>query len=743
MKFVPAVWSILFFAFPVQGQSGLSDQPAEIVTNASDILSLTAEQAPLGLAINLKGVVTAAEPEWDGQFYVQDSTGGIFVNNLNGRRPQPGDYVEISGVSGLGPFAPIIIKPHWKKLGTEPLPAAKPVTIEQLMAGIEACQRVEISGIVRAAHIENGRLVVDLASGGNRLRVYAKVPSGMDPQSLIAATVRARGTAVTRYNASLRQLISVSVYVPDLADFVVEQYELKNPFEQPVIPLNSIAQYRRNNYPGKRVHVRGTVTCQRPGTDLFLEDNSGGLQIVTGQSQIFAPGDVVEAAGFPEVENFLPILKDTFVKKTGAHRADIKPQAATIKGIQAGLHQGDFITVQGRVINRIVNEDQARANERSRTEIVFVLQNTNSVFTAKLMLPIKNSGLDSIPMDSVVKVSGVCLTEMSDDGKIASFQILLPTAQDICVVQKPSWFTPKHLAYCGAAGFLVLSVISTLTIMFARKNSTLKFLIREKENAQAELQQAHDLLEQRVIERTAELKFHITARKESEVQFKAILGERTRLAQELHDTLEQTLTGIALQLDTAAMLSQKHPNSATQPLELARNLMRQSQVELRRSVWDLRCRALEQFDLAGALQSSSRQITQGTNIQVEFETKGNVRTLPEFVEENLLRISQEALTNVIKHANASLVKIELEFGPQTVILQTTDNGQGFTPENCFGSRDGHFGLVGMSERAKRLGGQLHITSAPGAGTIVRVEIPSEPSQEVHGGETAGTQIDSQ
>ena len=742
MEFVLAAWSFLFFAFPIQGQSGQSQHSTEILTNASDILSLTAEQAPLGRVVNLIGVVTAAEPDWNGQFYVQDSTGGIFVNNLNGKRPQPGDYVEISGVSGLGPFAPIIIKPRWKKVGTEPLPEAKPVTIEQLMAGIEACQRVEISGTVRAAHIENGRLVVDLASGGNRLRVFAKIPSEMDPQSLIAATVRARGTAVTRYNASLRQLISVSVYVPDIADFVVEQYELKNPFEEPVIPLNSIAQYRRNNYPGKRVHVSGTVTCQRPGTDLFLEDGSGGLQIVTGQPQIFTPGDVVEAVGFPEVENFLPILKDAFVKQTGEHGTEIKPQAATIWGIQAGLHHGDFITVQGKVINRIVNEIQARANERSRTEIVFVLQNTNSVFTAKLMLPQKNSELTSIPIGSVVKVSGVCVTEMGDDGKIASFQILLPTAQDIRVVQKPSWFTPQHLLLCVGAVFSALFVISSWTIMVARKNSTLKLLIREKERAQTELQQAHDFLEQRVIERTAELKFHITAQKESEVQFKAILGERTRLAQELHDTLEQSLTGIALQLDTAAMLSQKNSNGATQPLELARNLIRQSQVELRRSVWDLRCRALEQFDLAGALQINSQQITQGTNVYVEFETKGNVRTLPEFVEENLLRISQEALTNVIKHANASRVKIELKFGSQTVVLQTTDNGQGFTPENRFGFRDGHFGLLGMSERAKRLGGQVHITSALGAGTIVRVEIPDDPGWEGSSNEPAEVRTES-
>src|SRR5208283_2421850 len=99
----------------------------------------------------------------------------------------------------------------------------------------------------------------------------------------------------------------------------------------------------------------------------------------------------------------------------------------------------------------------------------------------------------------------------------------------------------------------------------------------------------------------------------------------TRLAQELHDTLEQSLTGIALQLDTAEKLYDRKPDGMLRHLRLARNLMAKSQTEVRRSVWDLRCRALEQFDLPGALLSSARQITDGTGIQVELETKGSVR----------------------------------------------------------------------------------------------------------------------
>ena len=102
-----------------------------------------------------------------------------------------------------------------------------------------------------------------------------------------------------------------------------------------------------------------------------------------------------------------------------------------------------------------------------------------------------------------------------------------------------------------------------------------------------------------------------------------------------------------------------------------------------------------------------------------METTGDVRALCEVVEENLLRIGQEALTNVIKHAGASEVRVSLDFGPQAVTLRVKDNGRGFTPDNCPGSREGHFGLLGISERAKRLNGQLLRDQHPGKRNLPR------------------------
>jgi len=99
--------------------------------------------------------------------------------------------------------------------------------------------------------------------------------------------------------------------------------------------------------------------------------------------------------------------------------------------------------------------------------------------------------------------------------------------------------------------------------------------------------------------------------------------------------------------------------------------------------------------------------------------------LPEIIEEKILRVGQEAITNTVKHSGATRLTLELEFHAEQVVLTIKDNGNGFTPGNCLGPNDGHFGLLGMSERTKRLSGKLSITSAPGAGTEICVEIPIE------------------
>jgi signal transduction histidine kinase len=721
----------LIVAFLLAGIRSSTASSGEVLTDAAEVLSLTAERAKQQISISITGVVTASEPNWNGRFFMQDASGGVFVINTNGVQPRPGDLVHVWGISHPGGYAPDITQPHWTKLGVSRLPDAKPISVEQLMSGAEDGQRVEVSGIVRFAQAGTTRLALELASGRYRFEAFPPLSPSIDPNTLLGATVRLRGTAAASFNAPLRHILTVVMFIPQPADFIIDQLPGPGVFLEPVTPLDGIAQYRRNRTPATRIRVRGVVTYQRLGEDLFLQDATGGLQVKCGETNRLAPGEVVEAIGFPDVEGFLPVLQNATLIRTPESRQPIIPRRVSFQELSEGRHHSELITLQGKLLDSSFRRGGPPARRPNGIRTILTLQNSDFSFTAEA--PPAKGAADSaaIPLGSTLEVSGICELQVGKKGTLQALNLLIPSARDIRVLQKPGWWTPGRLLTGLAVLLGILMVAITWTIMILRRNAALRTSLAEKAIAQRELQQAHDLLESRVQERTRQLKCEMTARKEAEVRFKATLTERTRLAQELHDTLEQSMTGIGLQLEAAGHLFDTQPSRASHHVELARNLMTQSQVELRRSIWDLRSRELEEFDLRNALLESGRRMTEGTGIQFRVLTEGTARPLPEVVEENLLRMGQEALTNLIKHSGAKTATIALVFGSQSVLLSIKDDGKGFTPGNCAGPQQGHFGLAGIGERTKRLGGKVFVQSAPGAGTCIKVEIPirAEPAAE--------------
>jgi signal transduction histidine kinase len=703
---------------------GFAQSASQVLSNASQVLSLPAALASQGIAVSIRGVVTAAEKYWDGRFFVQDASGGVFVDNIGNEQPDPGDVVEVSGFSHPGAFAPVISSPRWKIVGTAALPQPKPVAIDRLVSGVEDGQRVELSGSVRVASEEHSLLSLDVVSGGCRFHVFARPIQGLDPQTLVGAEIRVRGTAAASFNAQLRQLITVKIFSPKAEDFNILCREVSDPFDSKSLPLNSIGQYRRDA-PETRVHVTGIVTYQEFGDELFLMDESGGLRVQTRQRIRLAPGDVVDVAGFADLDDYRPVLSDAVCRKTPISRSAVAPRRASAEELQGGLHHASLITIRARLLDRSVRRSMDRVNEGVEIKTTLLLQCDGLVFSAESASLEEPGDLVSPPIGSIMDITGVCVSEIDEEGGLKLVKLLVPPNQPQLLLEKPGWLTPRRLSLSLTILIGVLVLAMGWAFISSKNNKTLKVLVQERELARRQLQVAHDELEKHVKDRTEQLNQQISARKESELQFKGVLGERTRLAQELHDTLEQTLTGIALQMDTASRLLGKRPEEAGGHLKLARSLVGQGQVEVRRSVWDLRSRALEQLDLAGAISATGRQLTDGTGVRVTVSAKGCVRRLPVLIEDNLLRIAQEALTNVIKHSGAKSAGIHLAYDSDKVVLEIKDDGRGFAAENRAGPTSGHFGLLGISERVKRINGRVAILSACNEGATVRVEIPTE------------------
>ena len=188
------------------------------------------------------------------------------------------------------------------------------------------------------------------------------------------------------------------------------------------------------------------------------------------------------------------------------------------------------------------------------------------------------------------------------------------------------------------------------------------------------------------------------------------------MARDIHDTLAQGFTGVVVQMEAAEeALFEEDPDNAVRHVRRARDLARDSLAEARRSVHALRPQALERAALADALKAIIKNTAAGTSLRTNFQIKGKPRELRPAVEENLLHIGQEALTNALKHARASEFKARLSFDSDGVRLELQDNGDGFSIDKANG---GGFGLIGMKERAEHIGAQLEVSSAPGSGTKI-------------------------
>ena len=258
----------------------------------------------------------------------------------------------------------------------------------------------------------------------------------------------------------------------------------------------------------------------------------------------------------------------------------------------------------------------------------------------------------------------------------------------------------------------------------------------ERIRAREALKQAHDQLEQRVRERTAEL---VAANESLQVEMlerqrveavraklytRLVLAqeeERRRIARELHDQLGQQLTALRLTLETVKGLAVEHSQLRDQ-VDALQNLARELDQEIAFRVWDLRPAPLDDLGLAAALTEYAGTWSKRFGIQAQLHVRRPPEErLPSELETTVYRVAQEALNNIVKHSRAGRVDIALDYTRDHLSLIVEDDGIGF--DTGAGQPPGGFGLIGMRERAALAGGECQIESTPGKGTTVIVRLP--------------------
>jgi signal transduction histidine kinase len=660
-----------------------ADESALPLRTAAEVRALPLAATEAHPQVRLRGVLTFSWHTEQTEITLQDATGGVWLPAM--KLPadcRVGTEVEVVGRVEQSGFGPVVRTESIRALQPGALPAPKSAVYEDLLAADWNALRVELTGVVRGQRVNPeiglGWLALELASGGGRVTVNVTHEITGHPE-LVDARVRVRGVCLHGMDSQHHTFLPM-INAHSLQDIEVIEPGTANPFNLPPLPLQQLMRTAGPAGPGHRVRVTGAVTILRPGGSFFLQDETRGVQIFLREAAQPEIGEVIDAVGFPEPGAYSPVLRDADWRPSGARQV---PPALEVHAAEAVKFDGRLLKVRG-LLNSV---------ESSSDGTLLMLDDSERHFVAR----VPGRAPDDWTPGSRLAITGVCAVDVGNWESLVTyrqpqgFTLLVRHAPDVVREKAAPWWTPVRIAWMLAV--MGAGLFGLLGAVWWRGHRRLHEVARTREAAR--------------------------------VQFQAVLGERTRLAREIHDTLAQGFAGISVQLEVLndQLAATAAPGTMCH-LDLARSLVRESLAESRRTVWNLRAQSLEECGLTGALEKLGQQLTGGRPLELKLTIDGSPRPLPPDVENNLLRIAQEALTNAVNHASARILHVTLEFLEHGVRLTVRDDGCGFDVNApAPAARTSGFGLKGIRERAAAMSAELHIISEPGAGTAVAITIP--------------------
>ena len=646
------------------------DSPPALITSAEQVQLLRPEDAARHLPVRVRGVVTSVS----GSFTLQDDTRGVYVD-LSGITNKPsivsGETWTVAGHTRPGDFAPVISAEKLDFLGAGRLPEPAHPTWNQLINGSMDVQWVEIQGVVTA--VSSNQISLLMPEGTLQVWFEAQNQSVLKP--ILNCYVTIRGVLLVVWDVKTHEVVPGQIFLRNTS-ININRPAPADIFDAPLKTPSDLLHFDMQAAFFERIKMHGVVIYAEPH-QIILNDEQSGLRIVPVQIVNLQPGDVVEATGYPEIGGVSSVLREAVVRKIGTAPLPapkiLGPDDLTGSGLDATR-----IQIEATLLNRRVE----------RAGMVLEMQAGLRPFLARLRG--NQALLPSLRTGSRLELTGV-YASLQPQGEprrgLDSFEVLLDAPGAITILSQPPWWTLKRALAAVGALSLLLSLVALWVFQLRRQVSLQSKIIREKAEREATLE------------------------------------ERTRIARELHDTLEQALAGLGLQLRALTDSFREMPAKSAEILKVARQMVQHGQDEARRTVRNLRTLALEHGGLHGALSALAKETSNGLSVKTEFELIGVPMSLSSKVENHLLRVSQEAVTNALKHANAKSIQISLHFEPTEVRLVVRDDGCGFEAANAVPSSAGHFGLLGMRERAEKIHGTLTITSALGGGTTVVVAVP--------------------
>ena len=446
------------------------NDPLPELRTAEEVRRLSPAEAERHYPVRLHGTVTFFDQRIPTAAFrfVQDETAGIYFYPQTSGEPTnlvTGQLVEIEGLTGQGEFAPVVQARRINVLGEGKFPAARPVSFEQLISGREDSQFVEIEGVVRSTRFDEHSkfFSIEIATGGGQLTAVAAQLPVKDGVALTDSTIKVRGVCYTQFNQR-RQLFGIRLLVPRAEDLQVERPAPLDPFATPTQSIGSLLQFAPEGTYGHRVKVVGTLIYRPNDGVLYLEDETEGLYVETQQPGPLLPGDRVEVLGFPAQGEYTPMLRDAVFRVIGPGPVPVADEVSADEALK-GTHDCRLIRLGATVVERA---------RRSREEFL-VLESGGFIFPAYLERKTHGSDFAYLQNGSKVAVTGVCLIEKGGDWfageawRAKSFRLLLRSAGDIFVLQRPPWWTLARLSVAfGGLSAVVLAAFAWVAVLRRR-----------------------------------------------------------------------------------------------------------------------------------------------------------------------------------------------------------------------------------------------------------------------------------